>query len=659
MRLENNISIDFETYSEADLKKTGAYKYINDPSFEKLCFAYSINFEKTKLWTPGQPSPIDVCDALASPEFHIRGMNVGFERYIINRELSFFNLKKRPKINRYIDTQALAGYYGLPLALENCGKALNLDILKDKRGKYLINKLTKPKKWSNATPFTRWTPENAFQDFKDFYEYCIQDVNAEQAILKALPSMFLPPQEQIIWQHTIIQNERGVYIDLPLVKNILKVQKDWSVKTTEKLKKFTGGIISTGNQTAKFIELSNKINYPIPNMQVGTVDQFLEDPDCPKKLKKLLGFRKLLSKNSTAKFKKMTAMINPDNTIKDNLQYYGTVTGRYAARGIQMQNLPAKKSKKPDELIEAFNSGDLEEVEKGFGNDVMGNASKLIRLSLIAPPGYDLVVSDFSSIENRGLHWLAGDYKTLREFENGLDQYITFASTLFNIPYGEITSEQRAQGKTAILGLGYQMGWKTYHATCHRYGINISIDRAKYTVKLYRKKYALVVRLWEELYAAAYKCVEMGGTTKYNRIKFKMGDDRLYMVLPTGRSITYTSPRLSFEEMPWGEEKKIISFMGIDSYTKKWSRLGISPGRLTENADQGLSRDILTFGAINVEKAGYKVCGSIHDEVYSIYPEGKADIDYFDRLICKMPEELNLDIPLEAKGYISKRYKKN
>ena len=35
------LSIDIETYSEADLNRTGVYRYAEDPSFEILLFGYS------------------------------------------------------------------------------------------------------------------------------------------------------------------------------------------------------------------------------------------------------------------------------------------------------------------------------------------------------------------------------------------------------------------------------------------------------------------------------------------------------------------------------------------------------------------------------------------------------------------------------------------
>ena len=46
------IYLDFETYSEADIKKCGAWRYSIDKTTEILCMAFAINDEQVELWTP-------------------------------------------------------------------------------------------------------------------------------------------------------------------------------------------------------------------------------------------------------------------------------------------------------------------------------------------------------------------------------------------------------------------------------------------------------------------------------------------------------------------------------------------------------------------------------------------------------------------------------
>lgn len=58
------IFLDFETFSECDLKKEGAYKYAKHPSTELLCLAYSIDGGQVQLWVPGEDDPTDLFEAI-------------------------------------------------------------------------------------------------------------------------------------------------------------------------------------------------------------------------------------------------------------------------------------------------------------------------------------------------------------------------------------------------------------------------------------------------------------------------------------------------------------------------------------------------------------------------------------------------------------------
>ena len=44
-----NLSIDIETYSSADLTKTGVYRYVESPDFEILLFGYSVDGGEVKV----------------------------------------------------------------------------------------------------------------------------------------------------------------------------------------------------------------------------------------------------------------------------------------------------------------------------------------------------------------------------------------------------------------------------------------------------------------------------------------------------------------------------------------------------------------------------------------------------------------------------------
>ena len=99
---------------------------------------------------------------------------------------------------------------------------------------------------------------------------------------------------------------------------------------------------------------------------------------------------------------------------------------------------------------------------------------------LCAEDGNKLLCADFSSIESRALFWLAGEVVGLQIYYTHGKIYESMAADIYNkhIENIEEGSFERQLGKQAILGCGYQMGWKTFIITCESYGITISAEQA-------------------------------------------------------------------------------------------------------------------------------------------------------------------------------------
>jgi len=77
------LTLDFETRSECDLKKSGAIKYAMHPTTEVICMGWKINDEKTQIWNPlTEPMPIKFREAFWNPNTVIVAHNVGFEKAI-------------------------------------------------------------------------------------------------------------------------------------------------------------------------------------------------------------------------------------------------------------------------------------------------------------------------------------------------------------------------------------------------------------------------------------------------------------------------------------------------------------------------------------------------------------------------------------------------
>ena len=51
------ISLDFETFSECDIKKAGAWVYSKDKSTRVICMAYAVDDQAPNIWLPKDRYP--------------------------------------------------------------------------------------------------------------------------------------------------------------------------------------------------------------------------------------------------------------------------------------------------------------------------------------------------------------------------------------------------------------------------------------------------------------------------------------------------------------------------------------------------------------------------------------------------------------------------
>lgn len=137
--------------------------------------------------------------------------------------------------------------------------------------------------------------------------------------------------------------------------------------------------------------------------------------------------------------------------------FYGANrSGRWAGRGIQLQNLPQNHMSDLEEAKNLVRDGNFEALELLYDN-VPGVLSELIRTAFVPKPGYKYIVADFSAIEARVLSFLAGEQWRIDVFKEGKDIYCASASQMFKVPVEKhgVNSHLRQKGKIAELALGY------------------------------------------------------------------------------------------------------------------------------------------------------------------------------------------------------------
>ena len=658
------ILCDFETYSEIDIKKRGGKIYAHHPSTMPLCLAYAFDEDPPELWNLSSKTPTKLLDRIAQGE-EFAAFKAAFDLRIWNNICAREFLWPRIKLSQVVDVQALAQTYTLPGSLDKAGEALGIRMRKSKTGVALIKKCCMPNKFGEQ-PMPN-TPEMR-QAFRDLEKYCLQDVRAMQEIVFSLPRPRLIPQEQLIWELTHNMNNEGLPIDDDAVRAIIKYLDTYITHKVKDLPKATNGAVSTPGQIAKIKTFCESKGVKLSDLTALTVERTLARRDLPPIVRTVLELRKELGRSSTAKYKKVAAQmadLRGDGVYRvyDNVACHATNTGRWGGRGFQMHNLPRAKKKQPERWIKYF----LDNVRM---TNPVGAAKALVRSMIKAPDGWMLIVSDYSSIENRILAWAAGDEQTLQDFRNGLDQYKTMASARFGVPYDKVTTEQRRVGKAIILGCGFGMGGAKFKQTAKdQADLDLTDAEAKASVDAYRSHYHLIKALWGNLKKAAVKAVITRSQVVSGKFTFgtfvKANRRWLAMKLPTGKCLYYLNPTVRDMLVPKFEAMgptPTITHEGYSSYTRKWTRLKLIPGRITENAIQGTAREVMAQGLLNVQNnmPQIRLLGSVHDEALGLIRLDDLTDDTLEEFSAQLCDVNFLPgCPLAAKGYISKRYKKD
>lgn len=638
------IGIDFETRSDVDLIKHGRTKYLAGRDADIICMGYKIDDGLTELWYPGLLLPDFVTDFTVSFKHSFYAFNAQFDIDVWNTLGPKYNFPKTYPVD-WIDVMALCGRFTYPQSLDKASKVLDLKIKKNPRGKALIKKICTP-------PF-----QYLGIDLREFYSYCKDDVNSMYELLLALPASKLSTKEQKIWELTVKINNNGLPVDIDAAKVIYKLTEIYKENMNELLPGLTNGKVTKATQTKRITEwLRSKGSAParrlvVSNLQAATVEKMLKRIDLSENVRTVLQLRQELGRSSTAKYLKLIELCH-NKRIYDMLRYYGAGTGRWAGLSFQLHNLPRSKIKDAQPIIDQFMNFEIIE------NDPITAAKSIIRGMICAPKGKRICAVDYKGIENRGLAWVVKDEDTLELFRKGLDQYIDMAAFLFKIAYEEVTDEQRYNGKQLVLGCGYGLGWRGFMKYMDGYGTPVSEDVAQFGVNAWRTKYHKVVKFWYACRTAAVNAITNPGVPfKVSYCQFKLVRDRnktswLQLTLPSGRNLYYNKPNI--QEGMYGLE---VTAMGINPYTKKWQRLKIIPGRFVENIVQAMSRDILAEGKLNLDKAGYKIIGSVHDEVILEVNKDNNCLEQVNYLMCDMPLWAD-GLPLETEGMIEKRYRK-
>lgn len=638
------ISIDLETRSVLDLKKTGVYPYAAHPMTDVWCLAWCMDgTAEVGLWQPGDPVP----GVLLRGLLPLRAWNANFERQIWNHILvPRYGFAPMP-LDAWHCTMAEALAMGLPGSLDKAAEALGVAEQKDKEGHNLMMRMAKPRKIQpDGTP-TWWDDPGRRARLA---AYCQQDVRTEMSIGERLVP--LSDSERRVWLLDQRINDRGVGLDVDLAKALLDIDNAANASADFRMAELTGGRVTAVTQVGQTKEWLAERGIDAEGLAKDDVRNLLEE-DLPEDVQNVLLLRQEAGGTSSRKLTAMLNSVSRGNRIRGMLAYHGASTGRWAGRLVQPQNMPRGtiKPKVLEGCIDLILARDTYALDLLLGS-IHAVVPSALRACFKAERGNSLYVGDLAQIEARVIAWLAGAEHVLDVFRRGEDIYQATADRM---------GVDRQVGKVAVLALGFQGGKGAFQNMAKVYGLKVTDEEADRYKSDWREANPEIVAMWWEIETAARRAVEQPGSVQSccaGRVEFRCHPRRAWLrcYLPSGRVLWYASPHLGERDTPWGSKKQELRAWGVDSFTKKWASYSAYGGLLTENIVQAVARDVIAGTMLRLEEEGYPVILSVHDEVLCERAVG-GNLAEFTR-IFETPQPWARGLPVKVDAWVGGRYRK-
>lgn len=652
------LSIDIETFSSNDIT-SGVYKYCEAVDFDILLMSYSINDGVVHQYdfASGDEMSDEICNALYDPKVLKTAYNAVFERICLSRWLCLQNEADgmyeyetgwRLDPAQWECTMVRAAMWGLPMSLDACGEVLNLKDKKMKEGKALIKFFSCPCKPTKANGMRkRNQPSDDMEKWRVYKKYNCRDTEVEVAIRKRVTVDKITNLERQLYILDQRINDRGVEIEQTLMNNAIRFNEEYCAELQAECRELTGLENPNSPQQLKNW-LSRQIGRNISSLTKDSYKDLMEEATGD--ARRVLEIRTELAKTSVTKYTAMRGAICEDGRVHGMLQFYGSRTGRWAGRIVQLQNLPKNKMPDLDLARQCVLSGDLALTEMLYCN-IPDTLSQLVRTAFVAKEGHTLMVCDFSAIEARVIAWLAGEEWRLEVFRGDGRIYEASAARMFHVDASEITHDdpRRAKGKIAELALGYQGAVGALKQMGDE-AMGLSEDEMKRIVEDWRNASPKIVLLWRNIENAARQTINTHVDHKCYCLIFRMCGDVLRIKLPSGRWLSYPKASVDFENH--------ISFMGQNQTTKRWETIDTYGGKLVENIVQAIARDCLGVTMLRLEDRGYPVVFHIHDESPCEVEEGKGSLEEMMQIFAE-PMPFAPDLPLKGAGYTTKYYLKD
>lgn len=504
------VGLDFETYGAVNLPERGLWNYTTDDTFTPLIACLSRYDEPWNNYIHQLIDfTVDFAAAVEELRRHLDGKyiaahNAPFEQ----RVLASIGIDVPSE--RFIDSAVVARACGAGSSLEAAAPQL-LGSDKLEAGKDLIVLFSLPGKYQDENGDLRFDPKVIadhpflWQKFKD---YC--RIDAELSLRLVLEwGPYVPGWERRYQAITMDMNNIGWPVDVPKVEemqrryleNVEQAEADFraehdaadlNLNSLKQLKEWCAerGIKAKSFDEKNVAKLRDRILKKLDDADAGRVElshqRYVEYCE----VVSLLNTKQILGGSSLKKLQVILDTTGKDARLRDQYLHIGAGQSyRTTGRGVQMQNL--KRLSVPADMDE------LDDLDSEWNNDKL--AENIRQVFTSSHPQGQLIVGDFSSVESRGLAWLAGAEWKLEAFRKGMDMYKVGAAKQFGIDYNDVSKDQRQFGKVGELSCGYQAGGGAVQSFAEGMGVVLTEGEANKLVSDWRAANPEVVQLWADL----------------------------------------------------------------------------------------------------------------------------------------------------------------
>jgi DNA polymerase len=517
--------IDFETaYSTKDkygLRDMSMVEYIRDPRFKAFGLAYASE-TGSSIWIPaGQVHEFlqKFATSVGWPNIAVVGHNVKFDAFILREQFEVVP-------GQYIDTKGMSRTV--------LGKTIKGHSLAD-----LAEHFDLPSKGVMKTD-GKW--ELSAAEESELADYCIHDVELCRAIYQKLAPEFPESQWEPMHQTIDMFVNPGLILNVPLLQETARKE----AKRRTDIFKEIGIEKATFASNVKFPDLLASKGYETP---LKSSPKRRDEAGNPLRIPALAlqdtAFLDMLQNSNDELRLLCEARVAAKSTLLETRSIKLAKIGESGPWPFDVEQAGADQTHR---LSGGSGAGGNPQNFTKCQNPKEHNTTShycrgMLRYSVGAPEGWELVVGDFAGIDFRFVAYLSKCQAFIDAIEKGTDVYCEFSTDLYGRPITKAENpKERELGKTIVLARPYGMGsGKLVSEVRKKTGQTITKEEAKEWGRLYNTKYPEIPALWKTLESFLPAMTHKGTSIKHPDLPITFAYERL--ILPDGVSIRYKNLR--------------------------------------------------------------------------------------------------------------------